>query len=176
MDHFRFSPSHCRSQPCVGALAVLCLGHPAVAELLPSFRSKVPISLAKTAYPKIRTIHSKTRHLMATESTPLLLGVSDADRAAFSARRQSLNAIAGGRQSEWGGNNAGLEEFRAIVARNRLLSRSEQRQDITEQVRSIIHDEPGLVAPRQRLDATTSIREVGILTAWVRTAIDITEK
>jgi hypothetical protein len=103
----------------------------------------------------------------ATESTPLLLGVTDAERAAWSARRQSLNAIAGGRQSEFGGPNRGLEEFRTIVARNRLLSRSEQRQDITEQVRNIIHDEPGLVAPTQRLDVTTSIREVGILTAWV---------
>lgn len=107
---------------------------------------------------------------MATEQTPLLLGVNltNDERAAFSARRQSLNAIAGGRQSEFGGPNKGLEEFRAIVARNRLLSRTEQRQDITEQVRNIIHDEPGLVAPRQRLDATTSIKEVGILTAWVR--------
>lgn len=107
---------------------------------------------------------------MATERTPLL-GVSDLEHSALSARRQSLNAIAGGRQSEFGGPNKGLEEFREIVARNRLLSRSEQRQDITEQVRNIIHDEPGLVAPRQRLDVTTSIREIGILTAWVCTSL-----
>lgn len=103
---------------------------------------------------------------MATESTPLL-GVTDPERSDFSARRQSLNAIAGGRQSEFGGPNKGLDEFRATVARNRLLSRSEQRQDITDQVRKIIHDEPGLVAPAQRLDVTTSVREVGILVAWV---------
>lgn len=102
---------------------------------------------------------------MATEHTPLL-EVPDLARAALSARRQSLNAIAGGRQSEFGGPNKGLEDFREIVNRNRLLSRSEQRQDITEQVRHIIEDEPGLVAPRPRLDVTTSVREVGILIAW----------
>lgn len=112
---------------------------------------------------------------MATESTPLL-SVSASEWPAVSARRQSLPAIAGGRQSEFGGPNKGLEEFRRQVARNRLLSRSEQRQDITEQVRKIIEDEPGLVAPTPRLDVPTSLREIGILVAWVGFMHSITYK
>lgn len=112
---------------------------------------------------------------MATETTPLLLDPNAATTTTddslssigISARRQSLNAIAAGRQSEFGGANLGLEEFRSIVKKNRLLSRSEQRDDaVSQQVRSIIHDEPGLVLPQPRLDATTSIRESGILFAW----------
>lgn len=105
--------------------------------------------------------------MSASERTPLL-GVSDAEHSALSARRQSLNALATGRQSVFGRESEGLAAFREIVRRERLLSRSDQRtQDLTEQVKSIIHDEPGLVAPRQRLDVTTNLKEAGLLTAWV---------
>lgn len=117
-------------------------------------------------------VHFHSRSAMATESTPLLqaphLTDDISNGLSFSARRQSLNAIAAGRQSEFGGPNKGLDDFRAIVARNRLLSRSEQRENITEQVRNIISDEPSLLAmPTSRLDATTYLREAGLLVAWV---------
>ena len=73
------------------------------------------------------------------ERTPLLSVPAGSQElhASLSARRRSLNAIAGGSQSEFGGVNAGLESFRAIVARNRLLSSADQDEAVIDQVRQL---------------------------------------
>ena len=69
------------------------------------------------------------------ERTPLLsatYGNNEGVHQSLSARRRSLNAIAAGSQSEFGGVNQGLESFRQIVARNRLLSNAEQDEAVID--------------------------------------------
>ncbi len=87
--------------------------------------------------PRIMQNGQATNH---DERTPLLsatYGNNEGVHQSLSARRRSLNAIAAGSQSEFGGANQGLENFRQIVARNRLLSNAEQDEAVIDQVRQL---------------------------------------
>lgn len=76
------------------------------------------------------------------ERTPLLSASygNGGVHASLSARRQSLNAMAAGSQNEFGGTNQGLEAFREIVSRNRLLSSAGQDEPLIDQVRQLAGD------------------------------------